>query len=112
FFIRFADPGINHLFWIAPGLECAIQLTPAGYIKAASLGREKLENIDIPAGLDRITNRCLQRRKRLRDLPIVMQKRRLGINISRRPHLAGNPLDRNLLAMKLAVFVVKEVHKY
>jgi hypothetical protein len=54
----------------------------------------------------------MNRSKRLGDLAIVMQKRRLGIHIRRRAHLAGNPLDRNVLAMQLAVFVGKEIHKY
>src|SRR5206468_10627688 len=91
-------------------LKPAIQLSATGHIESATLFAQELEDVDIPAALDRVTDRRMHFGKRIANLPIVMQKRRLRIHENRCSHLARNLLCGHVLAVQLAVLVIEKIH--
>ncbi len=97
-------------FGSPPALQGAEEFAAAGDVEAAALLGEQLADVDVAAAFDGVADGRVDRRERLGDLPIVVQQRRLGIDIGRRADLAGDFLGRDVFAIKLAVFVVEEIH--
>ena len=57
-----------------------------------------------------VADHRVQRGERLGDLAIMAKKSRLGIDVRGSAHLIGDFLGGEILAVKLAGFVFKEIH--
>jgi hypothetical protein len=108
--IGFADAGVDDLRRIAAGLQRAEQFAAAGDVEAATGLGKQLAQIDVAAAFDRVADGRVNRLERVRDLPVVVQHRGRGIDVGRGSDVARDALDGNVLAIKLAVFVVEEIH--
>ena len=110
FLVALADAGVDDLFRISPRLHRAEKLTAAGDIKAAAFFAQKLEDIDVAAALDRVADGRVDLGESIAHLAVVMQKRRLGIDIQRRAELSRQLLGGDILAVKFAILVVEKIH--
>jgi hypothetical protein len=105
-----SDAGVDDFGGIGAGLEGAEEFSAAGDIESAPFGGEEFEDVDVAAAFDGIADRGLGRGEGIGDLVIMMEECGLGIDIDRGADVARDFLGGDILAVKLAVFVVEKVH--
>jgi len=110
FLIGFPHPGEDHLAGVGPRLLHAVQLPSRDHVEARPGGIHHLQNAQIRVGLHRIANHRVHGRESLLNLRQVMQQGPLRIDVERGAVLGRQIGHAGLLAVQLAVLVVKEVH--
>ena len=93
-----------------PGLQRSVQFAAGDDVRPASLSSHQAENGQIGVGLHRKGNDVRNTAKRPIEGPIVLDQRVVAIDVAGRPDFLGDTLDRDVLAMQLALQVLKIMH--
>ena len=111
FFVGFADARVNDFCGVAAGLQCAVKFAAADDIEAAAGFCHKFEDVDIAAGLDGIADGCVDCVVGVLNFAKVLEERGLAVDIRRRADFFGYFVRPAPVRRKLAVFVIKMVHR-
>ena len=67
--------------------------------------------IDVAAAFDAVADGGTDGRKRLGDLPIMVQQGGFGVDVSGRTDLFGDGRRRHVFTIEFAVSIIEEIHK-